>query len=291
MSFIYEFINSSLVFLYGLTGNLGLTIIFFTAIVRLVLLPLTIPSIRTQNKMKKLQPELKALKKLHGTDKKSFQTAQLELYKKYNMNPVAGCIPQLVQLALLIILYHALTTFLGQEQVNGQPINSFFLWLDLGQVDPKYVIPVLAGVTQFILSLMIVPATEVRDVVPNDSVKKAVQEANKKEEDVADMAATMQQQMLFMMPVMTGIFAARFPSGLGVYWIATTVFSIVQQYFVSGPGGLVSYSQRAYHWVQGKMGNPVVANQSFVENPSLPAVQAAKNKSKKKSKKSKTNRR
>jgi YidC/Oxa1 family membrane protein insertase len=251
MSFIYDFINSSLVFLYGITGNLGLTIILFTGIVRAVLLPLTIPSIRTQKQMKELQPELKALKQKHGSDKKAFQQAQLDLYKKYNMNPIAGCLPQLVQLGMLIVLYHALTVFLNQSEVNGEPINRFFLWLDLGTVDSRYVIPVLAGVSQFILSLMIAPGAEVRDAVPNQSSQKTVQEANKKEEDMADMAASMQQQMLFIMPVMTGVFAARFPSGLGLYWIATTVFSIAQQYFISGPGGLASYTQRAYQFVTG----------------------------------------
>jgi len=266
MSFIYDFINSMLVFLYNLSGNLGLTIIFFTAIVRLVLLPLTIPSLRTQQQMKKLQPELKALKNKHGSDKKALQEAQTDLYKKYNMNPLAGCLPQLVQLGLLIVLYHALTTFLKQTEIGGQPINTYFLWLHLGQTDPKYVIPVLAGLTQLVLSLMIVPATEVKDEVPNDSPKKAVQEANKKEEDIADMASTMQQQMLFMMPVMTGIFAARFPSGLGLYWIATTVFSIAQQYFISGPGGLVSYSQRAYQFIQTRVMG--VGSTTLVSKPS-----------------------
>lgn len=251
MSFIYDFINSALVFLYGVTGNLGLTIILFTVVVRTVLLPLTIPSIRTQKQMKKLQPEIKALKAKHGSDKKAFQQAQLELYKKYNMNPIAGCLPQLVQLGMLIVLYHALTVFLNQSEVGGEPINRYFLWLDLGTVDSRYVVPVLAGLTQFVLSLMIAPGGEVKDEVPNQSSQKTVQEANKKEEDMADMAASMQQQMLFIMPVMTGVFAARFPSGLGLYWIATTVFSIGQQYFISGPGGLVTYTQRAYQFVKG----------------------------------------
>jgi hypothetical protein len=57
---------------------------------------------------------------------------------------------------------------------------------------------------------------------------------------------------------MTGIFAANFPSGLGLYWIATTVFSLVQQYFISGPGGLVSYVRRAYLVILARMGRPVV---------------------------------
>lgn len=241
-----------LTFLYSLVGDLGFTIIVFTVLMRTILLPLTLPSIKAQNQLKKIQPELSELKRKHGKDKKAFQAAQLELYKKYNINPLAGCIPQILQIAALILLYHALTAFLSQTTINGVAIDATFGWLNLTVPDPLYVIPVVAGVTQLILSLMIAPGAEVKDVVPNASKKKVVKEANKKEEDVAEMAATMQQQMLFIMPVMTGFLALSFPSGLGLYWIATTVFSIVQQYVLSGPGGLVTYWQRARRFVSSK---------------------------------------
>lgn len=232
--------------IYSVTGNLGLTIIVFTALVRLILLPLTIPSIKTQKQLQQIQPEIKDLKKKHGKDAKAFQAAQMELYKKYNVNPLGGCIPQLLQIGVLILLYHALNTFIRLGEINGIVLNTQFLWLNLSLPDPKWIIPILAGATQFVLSLMLLPATEVRDIVPNKSKVKKVKEENKKEEDVAEMASTMQQQMLFLMPIMTGFFALRFPSGLGLYWIATTVASIIQQYVLSGPGGLETYARRAY---------------------------------------------
>jgi len=75
------------------------------------------------------------------------------------------------------------------------------------------------------------------------------QKANEKEESFADMAASMQQQMLFIMPVMTGFIALNFPAGLGLYWVFTTVFSIGQQWYVSGPGGLVHYTKKAVAFV------------------------------------------
>jgi YidC/Oxa1 family membrane protein insertase len=231
--------------LYGVVGDLGLTIILFTIVMRLVLLPLTLPSIKAQKKMQDLKPEIDALKKKHGKDKQAFQMAQLELYKRYNINPLAGCIPQLAQLVVLILLYQALTVFIGQNMINGVAVDPSFFWLDLAQPDANYVIPVLAGVSQLVLSLMIAPGAEVKDVVPNKSKVKSVKEANKKEEDVAEMAASMQQQMLYIMPVMTAFIALRFPSGLGLYWIVTTLFSIVQQYAISGPGGLKTYLVRA----------------------------------------------
>jgi len=250
MNAIFSVFNIFLSTLYSVTSNLGLTIIAFTVIMRLLLLPLTIPSIKAQKQIQNLQPEINKLKKKHGKDQKGMQVAQMDLYKKYNVNPLAGCLPQIAQIVVLILLYNALNKFLTTNEVNGVALNTSFLWLNLSLPDATYAIPILAGVTQFILSMMLLPATEVRDVVPNNSKKKKIQEENKKEENMADMAATMQQQMMFIMPVMTGIFALGFPSGMGLYWIATTVVSIIQQQVLSGPGGLVTYTQRAYFLIK-----------------------------------------
>lgn len=230
--------------LHMVTGNLGVDIILFTIIIRTVLLPVTLPSLKAGQKLKELQPEIKKLQKKHKNDKKAMQQAQVELYKKYNVNPLAGCLPQLVQIGVLILLYRVLINFLGNPEFNGVAIDTRFGWLDLSQPDPLYILPVLAAVSQLLMSLMIAPGAEKRDIVPNDSKKKSVQKENEKEENFAEMAQSMQQQMLFIMPLMTGIIALRFPSGLALYWIMTTVFSIVQQYFISGLGGWKMYAQR-----------------------------------------------
>lgn len=233
-----------MLWLQGLTGNLGWSIIAFTVLIRTVLLPLTLPSLRAMKKMQGLQPEIKKLKQKHGKDNQAFQKAQMELYKKYNVNPLAGCIPQIAQLVVLIGLYRVLTEFLKNPELNGATITTSFFGLDLAHPDPRFILPVLAGVTQLLLSLMVAPGAETLDLVPNESKNKKVQEDNKKEEDIAEMAATMQKQMLFMMPIMTGVIALRFPSGLALYWVVTTIFSLVQQYAVSGWGGLTLYWQR-----------------------------------------------
>ena len=99
---------------------------------------------------------------------------------------------------------------------------------------------------------MILPGGETPDVIPNDAKTKKLKEENKKEEDAAEMAAAMQKQMLFIMPVMTAFIAIRFPSGLALYWVASTVFSIVQQYFTTGWGGVTLYAKRAAAFVQRK---------------------------------------
>jgi YidC/Oxa1 family membrane protein insertase len=238
--------------LHQLTGNLGWSILTFTLLIKLLFVPLSIPSMKSQKKMKELQPELNKLKKLHKDDKKSLQVAQIELYKKHNINPLSGCLPQIVQLVLLIVLYQVLISFVSKTEVNGMLINPSFFWLNLTKPDPLYILPVLAGLTQLFLSVMILPGGETPDIIPNDSKDKKLVEANKKEEDTAEMAATMQKQMLFMMPIMTAFIALRFPSGLALYWVASTVLSIVQQYFMSGWGGLETYTRRVMTFVQNR---------------------------------------
>src|SRR5579859_3156267 len=243
MQLLTNLLFGALIQLQGLTGSLGLSILLFTFIVRALLLPLSIPSLKAQKKMRTLQPELKKLKEKFKNDKKGFQVAQLELYKKHNANPLNGCLPQIVQLVLLIFLYRVLVSFLSTAKIHGVPIDPHFLWLNLGKPDSMFILPILAAASQLILSVMILPGGETVDIIPEGSKDKKLK-AEKKEEDAAEMAATMQKQMLFMMPLMTGFIALRFPSGLTLYMVATTVFSVVQQFFLSGPGGLTMYWQR-----------------------------------------------
>lgn len=244
MSFISSLITTVLISLYQITGNLGLAIIVFTILLRVLLFPLSIKSLKAQKEVKKLQPELKKLQRKHGKNKQALQAAQVELYKKYNVNPLSGCLPQLVQIAILIILYRIFINFLGQETVQGVTINPLFLWFDLRKNDTSYVLPVLAALSQLVFSVMLLPAGETLDIIPNTSKSKKLQKANEKEEEMADMAQSMQKQMMFMMPLMTGFFAARFPSGLALYWVISTVASVLQQFFISGLGGLEIYTKR-----------------------------------------------
>lgn len=252
---ISDFTFYILLEIYKITDNLGVAILLFTLVVRFALVPLTLGAMKSQKKIQELKPELDKLKKSHKGDKAKLQQAQMELYKKYNINPLAGCLPYLVQIGLLFILYQVLLSFLGQTEINGVPLDTQFLWLDLKQPDQFHILPVLAGLTQFVLSLMISPGAEQSDIVPNTSKDIAVQKANDQEEDMAQMAATMQKQMLFFMPLMTAFIAWRFQSGLALYWVATTLFSIGQQYVISGPGGLKSYALLALQTLSGRKKN------------------------------------
>jgi len=241
-NYIYQPILNSLLWLYQITGNnLGFAIILLTLVVRGILIPFPLPQLKSAKKMAALTPELDALKKKHGSDPKVFQQKQLEFYKTHNVNPAAGCLPFIAQFVVLIALYQV---FMATLNGNGMgDVNSaFFLW-DLKSKDTTYILPVLAGLLQFVMSLTILPAVENQPEKRPGTVEE--------KQDVAEMATTMQQQMVFMMPIMTIIFSIQFPSGLALYWVITTAFSLVQQLIVSGPGALLIYAKK-YHLIKGK---------------------------------------
>jgi YidC/Oxa1 family membrane protein insertase len=234
---MFDLINNSilqtLTFFYNfLGGNLGLAIIALTLFIRSVLIPVTLPSLRSAKKMQELKPLLDNLKRKHKNDKKKLQQAQMDLYKKNNINPAAGCLPQIVQIIVLISLYKVLINFIDQDLINGVTLNLKFLWLDLSQPDPLYVLPVLAGLFQLVFSITMQSGLKTEVKAPKNKAKK------QKEEDSLEMAQTMQKQMLYTMPLMTTIIALKFPSGLALYWTMSTAFSLVQQLIISGPGGL-----------------------------------------------------
>jgi len=251
---LYQPLVNALIFFYQLLfSNLGLAIIVLTGLIRLILIPLTLPSIKAASKMRELAPEIDKLKKKHKEDKQKFAQAQMELYRRHGANPAAGCLPQIVQLIILIALFQAFrqVLFVDGETINRlneilypslrlsseTVINARFTYLDLTKPDiirlPKDflggVLPGLPGIfllgaaaIQFISSKMMVP-----------QAKKAQIEAKKTPEATDDMAAAMQTQMVYLFPLMTIFIGFSFPSGLVLYWLTFSAFTALQQYFIS----------------------------------------------------------
>jgi len=251
---LYQPLVNALIFLYQLLfHNFGLAIIVLTVGIRLLLLPLTRSSMKAASKMRELAPELEKLKKRHGKDKQAYAKAQMELYKQHGANPAAGCLPQIVQLIVLIALYQA---FIQVLRVDGDVIqklnqvlypqlqlpaetviNTKFLYLDLGTPDvfrlPGVPIPLpgffllAAALAQLVYSKMMMPAIAV-----------AKEEAAKTPGMADDMATSMQSQMTYMFPLFTLFIGYSFPSGLVLYWFTFSLLMAVQQYFIAGWGGL-----------------------------------------------------
>jgi len=250
---LYQPLVNGLIFFYKIFGNFGTAIVVLTIFIRLILIPLTLPSLKVASKMKELAPELGKLKKKYAKDKQKFAQAQMEIYKKHGVNPAAGCLPQIIQLVVLIALYQAFIKVLRPdgnmvEKLNEvlypflrlpveAVINTRFFYLDLAKPDvfrlPGFSFPLpgffllASAVVQFFSSKMMQPA-----------VKAAQKEAKETPGTQDDLAAAMQNQMLYLFPLMTILIGFSFPSGLVLYWLVFSVFTAVQQYFITGWGGL-----------------------------------------------------
>ncbi|WML42475.1 YidC family membrane integrase SpoIIIJ [Neobacillus sp. PS3-40] len=187
-------------------GSFGLSIIAVTILIRLILLPLMVKQTRSSKAMQTLQPQLAELKKKYSSkDQKTQQQLQQEtmaLFQKNGVNPMAGCFPLLIQMPILIGFYHAITRTAAIAQDS-------FLWFDLGEKDPYYILPIIAGITTFIQQKMMMAGTA------NQNPQMGM--------------------MLWMMPIMIVVFAFSYPAALSLYWVVGNIFMIVQTYFIKGP--------------------------------------------------------
>lgn len=249
---LFQPLVNALIFFYQiLFHNFGLAVIVLTLLIRGLLVPLTLPSMKAAKKMKELAPELGRLKKKHTKDKQAFAKAQMELYRKKGVNPAAGCLPQIIQLIVLIALYQAFIQVLRTDgevisklnQVLYSPlklspdtqINTQFLWLDLNKPDLLRIsgFPIaLPGI--FLLAAALVQFLSSKLMAP--SVEAASEQAKKSPEKADDMATMMQTQMLYLFPLMTILIGYSFPSGLVLYWLVFSVFTAVQQLLIDKTG-------------------------------------------------------
>jgi YidC/Oxa1 family membrane protein insertase len=187
-------------------ANWGLTIIVFTLLVKVVFWPLSVQQLRASRAMQALQPQLNELKKKHGKDKEMLMQEQMRLYRENRVNPMAGCLPMLIQFPIWIGLYQALFLLQQQGQLSGG-----FLWIS-SLARPEgipFVLALLTAGSQFIVQRMMA----VRSTDPQQQ--------------------SMNQAMQFM-PLMYLVFAYSMPAGLVLYWVASNVFTMVQQSFYTG---------------------------------------------------------
>lgn len=222
----YQPILNLVVFLYNvLPGHdLGVVIILITVIIKIVLYPLSQKSLRSQKALQELQPKVEEIKQKFANQKDELGRAMMELYKNNKVNPLSSCLPLLIQLPFLYAVFMVLRTGLSNGSLDllysfvakPEAINTIaFGFLDLSQ--KNFVLALLAGIAQFWQSKMML------------SKKPAIKSLESKDED---MAAIMNKQMLYFMPVLTVIFGMSFPGGLALYWFTTTVLTGVQQLLI-----------------------------------------------------------
>ena len=211
-------------------SQMGIAIILFTVLVRLVTLPLTVRQIRQMRSMSTLQPKIREIQDRYGRDRTRVSQETMRLYREAGVNPI-GCLgPLVVQIPILFGLYRVLvqTLFTRPDDLVGLsekiygvwpfsatfsfvPLDPRFLWLDLSEPDPLTLpIPLLVFVTTWVQQKMtMTPSTDPR------------QQGN-------------QTMMLWMMPLMIAFFSLQFPSGLALYWIVSNIIGIGIQYFIIG---------------------------------------------------------
>lgn len=199
--------------LYHLTetfniGNYGLAIILFTIILKIILYPLTLKQMKSMYLMQKLAPQIKEIQNKYKTkDPQKMQQKMMELYKEHNVNPMAGCLPLLIQMPILFALFTALRNF---QYVNVE--DASFLWIqNLSQINngpnigvDLYLMALLAAITTFIQSKL-----------------------------TTSMTDPTQRMMLYIMPIMIAYFATKVPAGLALYWVTFNTLGIIQQYIVN----------------------------------------------------------
>ena len=230
---------NGLIFFYRLLGgNLGLAIIVFTLLLRLLLNPLTKPYMDSMKKIKELGGEVEKLKSKFKGDKIKFAQAQADLYKQKGINPQAGCLPYIFQFVILIAFFNVFNQgFKGNvtESFNkmlypkmafaqDQVINTRFLYMDLAKPDvfrvPNTPFPIPGF---FLVFSTLLQVASMKLMSPTLKAEKKV--AKKTPSETDDAAVATQKSMTYMFPLMTLFFGMSFPSGLALYW---TVFSLVQ---------------------------------------------------------------
>ncbi len=235
---LVEPILNTLAGLYQLTGNLGIAIILLTIIVRVILIPTLVPSMRQMKKQRELQPQIDKIKEKYKNNKKKQAEAQMELFKEHGLNPAAGCLTQIPMFIVIYALYNAISIISRTEDMMSlnhelyfdfvkfttSTINTEFLWFDLTKPEGfPYILALSVGILQFFTSKMSLGFT-----------KKAEKIAEQTPDKTDDIAYNMQEQMLYVMPVISVIISISLPAGAVLYFLTTTVFSLAQTYLVLG---------------------------------------------------------
>jgi len=189
---------------YRHVGNYGVAIILLTVLTRVLFYPLTVKSMRSMKAMQALQPQVNALRNKYKSDPQRLQKETLELYRKYKVNPMGGCLPMVAQIPIFYALYLALSVSVELQNAKFLCVGRLFgvdLWIcDLAAHDPTYILPILMGITMFAQQKMTPTTGDPR-----------------------------QAKMMLVMPFVFTFMFLNLPSGLVLYWTVSNVLQIAQQ--------------------------------------------------------------
>jgi YidC/Oxa1 family membrane protein insertase len=253
---IFQALFIVLVWVDQVTGDIGIAIIVMTLVVRAALVPLFRRQIVSTKRMQLIQPELKELQKRYKGDRARFSQAQMELYKERGVSPASGCLPILLQLPLLLIVYQvisqgltnpdptAMLSVFGHQVVDVQCVNglgtpaydpykpcidTIVPWLggmDVSKPQVLFTLPLIGGFS--VLAFLAAALQLIQSRMTMPPADPAYQDQNSR----------MQRQLVLFLPLISILYGGFLPAGLFIYWIVTTVFGIAQQYLIVGWGSM-----------------------------------------------------
>ncbi len=189
-----------LLWLHGMIGNWGWSIIALTILIRAVLYPLTYKGMVSMQKLKQIAPQVKAVQAKYKGDPQRVNAAVMDLYKKHGANPLGGCLPMLLQIPVFFAIYRVL---LNAVELQGAP---WMFWIqDLSRMDSTFILPILMGASMYYQ----------QKLTPNN------------------FTDPMQEKIFKYLPIVFTFFFLTFPSGLVLYWFVNNMFSIGQQFIVN----------------------------------------------------------
>jgi len=226
-SFFGDTFAGIIVFFYSFTHNYGIAIILMTVLIRVILYPLMQKQMVSMREMQKIQPLMKAIQDKYKNDKERLNKELMALYKEHKVNPMSGCLPLLIQMPILILLFQVLREFNTKIYAvyNGNP---GFLWLkDLSLPDQLIQLP---GSGIFgIQYLGIMPFLIGGSMYIQQKMTSSPGGTGKG----GGSSEQTQKMMTIMMPLMIGFMSFTLPSGLTLYWFTSTLLGIGQQYLIN----------------------------------------------------------
>lgn len=240
-SLVYQPLYNLLIFVYNIfpLHDFGIAIIIVTLIIKLLLVPLSRKQIESQKKMQELQPKIKEIQEKYKNDKEKQSRALMEFYKTNKTNPFSGCLPTIFQLIFLIAIYRVLFNISNAGlKIDGSGLYSFVANPDqinrsfLGIIDLSKAIDLSHLTVVSIPHILLVVLAAAAQYVQTKMLMAKSAATRQKNDQKQDISQIMTQQMLYLGPLLTLFIGIKFPAGLALYWLVSTVFAVAQQHFI-----------------------------------------------------------
>lgn len=230
---IYQPLYNALVWLYNVIPgqDFGIAIIAITLILKAILIPLSKKQIESQVKLQALQPKIKEIQNKYKNDKERQSRELMNFYKENKTNPFSGCLPMIIQLVFLIAIYQVFFKISSNNlNVQGEVLYSFVT--NPGQINNMFIglidlskssipLAILAAASQYFQTKMLMAKQKNNDHKNSDGKNP-------------DFSQIMNKQMLYIGPALTLFIGIKFPAGLALYWLVSTLFAIGQQLYMEG---------------------------------------------------------